>query len=112
MNNDRTTRRPTSARDKAEALFKAKTSTLDAPAEKRTVLPSAKEMVTLRIDSEVLAYFQDGGAGWQDRMNAVLRKALPAPADEGLRPDELGSGLIVQSQKMTAAAMQMAEKKV
>ena len=26
--------------------------------------------------------------------------------------DELGSGLIDQSQKMTAAAMQMAEKKV
>lgn len=91
MSNDRTTRRPTSARDKAEALFKAKAQTVAAPAEKRTVLPSAKEMVTLRIDSEVLAYFQDGGPGWQDRINVVLRHAVPGPADEGLRPDELNS---------------------
>ncbi|WP_377840136.1 BrnA antitoxin family protein [Bosea sp. UC22_33] len=91
MSNDRTTRRPTSARDKAEALFKAKAPTVAAPAEKRTVLPGAKEMVTLRIDSEALAYFQDGGPGWQDRTNAALRKALPAPVDKGLRPDKLNS---------------------
>lgn len=91
MSNDRTPRRPTSARDKAEALFAVPKVARVAPTEKRTVLPGAKEMVTLRIDSEVLAYFQDGGPGWQDRINAVLRQAMPAPADEGLRPDELNS---------------------
>lgn len=91
MSNDRTTRRPASARDKAEALFAAPKVAPAAPVEKRTVLPGAKEMVTLRIDSEVLAYFQDGGPGWQDRINEALRKAMPAPADEGLRPEELNS---------------------
>lgn len=90
MTNDRT-RRPTSARDKAEALFNAPKVAPAAPAEKRTVLPGVKEMVTLRIDSEVLAYFQDGGPGWQDRINEVLRQAVPAPVDEGLKPDELNS---------------------
>ncbi|WID99307.1 BrnA antitoxin family protein [Bosea vestrisii] len=91
MNNDRTTRRPTSARESAEALFKAPAPVTPAPVSKRAVVPGAKEVVTLRIDSEVLAHFQDGGPGWQDRINAVLRKALPAPADEGLGPDELNS---------------------
>lgn len=91
MSTDRTTRRPTSARDKAEALFAAPKVAPAAPAEKRTVVPGAKEMVTLRIDSEVLAHFQDGGPGWQDRINEALRKAMPAPADEGLRPEELNS---------------------
>jgi uncharacterized protein (DUF4415 family) len=30
---------------------------------------------TLRLDSEVLAYFKATGAGWQTRMNNALRKA-------------------------------------
>jgi uncharacterized protein (DUF4415 family) len=34
-----------------------------------------KETVTLRIDQEVLEYFQQDGPGWQDRINAALRKA-------------------------------------
>ena len=91
MTSDRTTRRPTSARDKAEALFAAPKVAPAATPERRTVLPGAKEMVTLRIDSEVLAYFQDGGPGWQDRINDVLRQAVPAPVDEGMKPDELNS---------------------
>jgi uncharacterized protein (DUF4415 family) len=32
-------------------------------------------MVSIRIDRDVLAYFQDDGIGWQDRINAALRKA-------------------------------------
>jgi uncharacterized protein (DUF4415 family) len=92
MNSDKSPRRPTSARDKAEALFKAPAPpAAPVPAAKRTVVPGAKEMVTLRIDSEVLAYFQDGGLGWQDRINDALRQALPAPIDEGLKPGELNS---------------------
>ncbi|MGO4407952.1 BrnA antitoxin family protein [Bosea sp. RAF48] len=90
MSNDRT-RRPTSARDKAEALFAAPKVAPPTPIAKRTVLPGAKEMVTLRIDSEVLAHFQDGGPGWQDRINDALRKAMPAALDEGLRPNEFNS---------------------
>ena len=37
--------------------------------------PGAKETVTLRIDQDVLDFFQEDGRGWQDRINAALRKA-------------------------------------
>jgi uncharacterized protein (DUF4415 family) len=91
MSNDRT-RRPTSARDRAEQLFKPAAPKPAAPPAKASPLPGAREMVTLRIDSEVLAYFQEGGPGWQDRINEALRQvAKPSAPDEGLRPEELNS---------------------
>ena len=37
--------------------------------------PGAKETVTLRIDRDVLDFFQEQGPSWQDRINAALRKA-------------------------------------
>jgi len=40
----------------------------------------AKELVTLRIDREVLAHFRATGPGWQTRMNDALRASLPKPA--------------------------------
>jgi uncharacterized protein (DUF4415 family) len=42
---------------------------------KKAAIPGAKEQVSLRIDQDVLAYFQEGGPGWQDRINEALRKA-------------------------------------
>lgn len=61
--------------EKAEALFKAATTKpVEGPA-KQNVIPTGKETVSLRIDRDVLAHFQDDGAGWQDRINAALRKA-------------------------------------
>ena len=70
-------RRASSARDKAEALFKTVTTKPVEPAEKpaRSAIPPGRESVTLRIDSDVLAHFQDQGPGWQDRINKALRKA-------------------------------------
>ena len=38
-------------------------------------LPGVKELVSLRIDRDVLDFFQEAGPGWQDRINAALRKA-------------------------------------
>jgi uncharacterized protein (DUF4415 family) len=35
-----------------------------------------KELVSLRIDQDVLEHFQEGGSGWQDRINEALRKAI------------------------------------
>lgn len=90
MSTDRT-RRPTSARDKAEALFATPKVAPPVHTEKRTVLPGVKELVTLRLDSVVLAHFQDGGPGWQDRINEFLRQAIPSSVDGGLKPDELNS---------------------
>jgi len=63
------------ARTEAEAAFKRATAKVaEAPATKNTV-PGVKEQVTLRIDQDVLEYFQGGGPGWQDRINDALRKA-------------------------------------
>jgi len=72
-----TPRRPTTSRDIAEAAFKAATTKpVEGPATaKPPVVPGAKEQVTLRIDQDVLEFFQEGGPGWQDRINEALRKA-------------------------------------
>ena len=70
-----TPRRPSSAKDKAEALFKAATTKPEEQKARTNAIPVGKEMVSIRIDRDVLAHFQDEGIGWQDRINAALRKA-------------------------------------
>jgi uncharacterized protein (DUF4415 family) len=63
------------ARSEAEAAFKkATTKVAEAPPKKLT-LPGVKQQVTLRIDQDVLEHFQEGGPGWQERINEALRKA-------------------------------------
>jgi uncharacterized protein (DUF4415 family) len=42
----------------------------------RPKLAAPKKAVSLRLDQDVLAYFRATGAGWQRRVNAVLRKAM------------------------------------
>ena len=76
MNADRP-RRPTDARSAAEAAFKAATTKPPEaiPAAPKPVVPNAREQVTLRIDRDVLDHFQGEGPGWQERINAALRKA-------------------------------------
>jgi uncharacterized protein (DUF4415 family) len=69
-------RRPTDPRAIAEAAFKAATTKPAAPIPAKPSLPGAKETVSLRIDRDVLDHFQADGPGWQDRMNAALRKAV------------------------------------
>ena len=72
-------RRPrttTDARTAAEAAFKAVTAPrVEAPPQQKPSVPGVKEQVTLRIDQDVLEHFREGGPGWQDRINAALRKA-------------------------------------
>jgi uncharacterized protein (DUF4415 family) len=63
------------ARTEAEAAFKKVTKKEPEALPKTTVLPGVKELVSLRIDRDVLDYFQQGGPGWQDRVNEALRKA-------------------------------------
>ena len=69
-------RRPSDPRQAAEAAFKsATTKPPPGPEPTRPSLPGVKELVSLRIDRDVLDYFQEGGPGWQDRINEALRKA-------------------------------------
>ena len=69
-------RRTMSSRDAAEAMFKAATKPVAPPLPelKKPAVPGVKEQVSLRLDREVLDYFQEGGPGWQDRINEALRK--------------------------------------
>ena len=67
--------RTSDPRQAAEAAFKAITTKPPAaPVPKAPALPGAKELVSLRLDREVLDYFQEGGPGWQERINEALRK--------------------------------------
>ena len=63
------------ARTEAEAAFKRTTTKVAEAPPKTTAIPGVKEMISLRIDQDVLEHFREGGAGWQDRINEALLKA-------------------------------------
>lgn len=70
------------AKTEAEAAFKSLTAKTVPPLPKTSVaVPGVKELVSLRIDQDVLEYFQEAGPGWQDRINAALRKAAGKASD-------------------------------
>lgn len=70
-------RRPSDPRAAAEAAFRPQRAPAPPPA-RTPAIPGAREQVTLRIDSDVLALFQEDGPGWQDRINAALRESVSA----------------------------------
>ena len=39
-------------------------------------VPGAKQLVSLRIDQDVLERFQADGPGWQERINEALRRSI------------------------------------
>lgn len=54
----------------------------DAVAHRGLPMPLKKEQIALRVDADVVGWFRAQGAGWQTRMNAVLkayRDALAQP---------------------------------
>jgi uncharacterized protein (DUF4415 family) len=68
-------RRTGSAFERAEAAFKSATTKPVEAAPRPATVPEGKELVSLRLDRAVLEHFQEDGPGWQDRINAALRKA-------------------------------------
>ena len=73
---DDRSRRFCDPRKTAEAAFKAATKKPpEGPPAAPRAVPGVKEMVSLRLDKDVLEKFQEDGPGWQDRINAALRKA-------------------------------------
>ena len=74
--------RPPSALDAAEAAFKKATEKPPAPLpQKAAAIPGVRELVSLRIDRDVLDHFQEEGPGWQERINTALRTFLPTKAE-------------------------------
>ena len=45
------------------------------PPPKPAAIPGARELVSLRLDQDVLVHFQTAGPGWQERINQALRTA-------------------------------------
>ena len=41
-------------------------------------MPKTKPLISIRLDSDVLEWFKSQGAGYQTRMNAVLRMYMEA----------------------------------
>lgn len=64
-------------RQTAEAAFKKATDKpVEAAPPKTPAIPAGKEMVSIRIDRDVLERFQADGPGWQERINAALRRSV------------------------------------
>ena len=75
MNTPRRPRTLSDAKTEAESAFKSLTAKKAEDVPKKATIPGVRELVSLRIDQDVLEHFQDGGPGWQDRINDALRKA-------------------------------------
>ena len=76
-------------RQVAEAAFRSLNTPPKAPEQKPAAIPGVKEQVTLRVDREILDYFQAEGPGWQDRMVDALRNAAKTP--ESIPVDQLNA---------------------
>ena len=63
---------------KAEAAFKNSAAKPVAEVAKPPSIPGARELVSLRIDKDVLEHFQADGPGWQERINEALRRSIQA----------------------------------
>jgi uncharacterized protein (DUF4415 family) len=55
----------------------------EAVAHRGLPVPARKEQIALRVDAEVLAWFRAQGAGWQTRMNEVLKAYQSAVSRQG-----------------------------
>ena len=69
--------RPTDALSVAEAGFKPATPPAAEPIreQRKCGVPVLKELVSIKLDSDLIAHFQEDGPGWQDRINDALRRA-------------------------------------
>jgi uncharacterized protein (DUF4415 family) len=61
----------------AEAVFKPATPPADESvgAQRSGGVPVSKELVSIKLDSDLIAHFQEDGPGWQERINDALRRA-------------------------------------
>ena len=69
--------RPTDALSAAEAVFRTPAPSVNepVPTPKKSAVPISKELVSIKLDSDLLAHFQEDGPGWQERINDALRRA-------------------------------------
>jgi len=66
------------AREVLPEIFGAEVAARMLKPRGRPPLPAPKVSTTIRIDADVMSAFKAAGAGWQTRINAVLREAVQA----------------------------------
>jgi uncharacterized protein (DUF4415 family) len=61
----------------AEAVFKPATPAAAEPVrvQRKGDVPVSKELVSIKLDSDLIEHFQEDGPGWQERINDALRRA-------------------------------------
>lgn len=59
-----------------DGMKKVAPYTIPMPSGRPPERDEPKKQVTLRLDADLLERFRAGGAGWQSRINATLRKAV------------------------------------
>lgn len=66
---------------------RAKAKTVDLPDnfwdDAKVVIPSEKKPVSIRVDTDILDFFKEGGRGYQTRINSVLRSYVDAQKRRG-----------------------------
>jgi len=69
--------RPTAALSVAEAVFKpSPPPAAESVREPRKGgVPVSKALVSMKLDSDLLAHFQEDGPGWHERVNEAPRRA-------------------------------------
>lgn len=68
--------RPATAVLTKDGMRKVAPYTIPTPKGRPPLGAEPKKQVTLRLDSDLIERFRAGGAGWQSRLNATLRKAM------------------------------------
>jgi uncharacterized protein (DUF4415 family) len=60
----------------AEAAFKPATPATAEPVcvQRKGDIPVSKELVSIKLDADLIAHFQEDGPGWQERINDALRR--------------------------------------
>jgi uncharacterized protein (DUF4415 family) len=58
-------------------VFKPATAPADETvrAQRKGGIHVSKELVSIKLDSDLVAHFQEDGPGWHERINDVLRRA-------------------------------------
>ncbi len=51
----------------------------------KLVMPQVKEIMTIRLDADVLEWFRKQGRGYQTRINAILRSYMRAQGDADVK---------------------------
>jgi uncharacterized protein (DUF4415 family) len=59
-------------------VFKPATPPAGEPVreQRKAGVPVSKELLSIKLDSDLIAHFQEDGPGWQDRINDALRRAV------------------------------------